>query len=271
MTNPTANNQVVIITGAGAGIGFALCKAYAQTGATVALNDLSPSLAKFSAQQINDEVQRDAVIALPFDVADVPAMRQAVSDVALRFGRLDVAIANAGLTNYGAFLDYTPEAFDRLTNVNLRGSYFFAQAAAREMVARKQPGRIVLMSSATGNRAFLNLSAYGTTKAGLQHMARTLALELGPHNITVNAIAPGAILTERTLKDDPMFAENWAGVTPIKRSGTVDDVAAMVLFLTSPAAQFVNGQTLIIDGGWSLASPLPEAHPDAPDAGSKLV
>jgi 3-oxoacyl-[acyl-carrier protein] reductase len=267
----SSTSQVVIITGAGAGIGLALCKAYAQAGATVALNDLSPSLAKQAAQQINDAVGREAVLALPFDVADVPAMRQAVSDVALRFGRLDVAIANAGLTNYGAFLDYTPEAFDRLTGVNLRGSYFFAQAAAREMVAREQPGRIVLMSSATGNRAFLNLSAYGTTKAGLQHMARTLALELGPHNITVNAIAPGAILTERTLKDDPMFAENWAGVTPIKRSGTVEDVAAMVQFLTSPAAQFVNGQTLIIDGGWSLSSPLPDEHPEQPDAGSKLI
>ena len=267
----SSTSPVVIITGAGAGIGFALCKAFAQAGANVALNDLNPSLAKRAAQQINDEVQRDAVIGLPFDVADVQAIRLAVTDVALRFGRVDVAIANAGLTNYGAFLEYTPEAFDRLTSVNLRGSYFLAQAAAREMVARSTGGRILLMSSATGNRAFMNLSAYGTTKAGLQHMARTLALELGPHNITVNAIAPGAILTERTLKDDPRFAENWAGVSPVKRTGTVDDVVAMALFLTSPAAQFVTGQTMIVDGGWSLASPLPEAHPDKPDAGSKLV
>ena len=146
----TYTQQVVIVTGAGAGIGFALCKAFAQAGATVALNDLNPTLAKSAAQQINDEVKRDAVVGLPFDVADVQAVRLAVTDVALRFGRVDVAIANAGLTNYGSFLEYTPEAFDRLMNVNLRGSYFLAQAAAREMVARKQPGRILLMSSATG-------------------------------------------------------------------------------------------------------------------------
>lgn len=262
--------KVALVTGAGAGIGFALCRALAQAGASVVLNDLDAALAEHAAGRINAEAARDAVVAEPFDVADVGALRSAVDRATRQFGRLDIAVANAGLTNYGSFLDYTPEAFDRLLAVNLRGSYFTAQAAAQAMVARGIAGRIVLMSSVTGVKAFLNLSAYGVTKAGIQHMARTLALELGPHGITVNAVAPGAILTERTLADDPGFEANWASVTPTQRAGYVDDVVAAVLFLVAPGAQHVTGQTIVVDGGWSLASPLPDAHPRAPDAGSRL-
>jgi glucose 1-dehydrogenase len=264
------DGKVVFVTGAGLGIGHALCRAFAKEGATVVLNDLDRTLAEKSARQINDEVGAQRVEPITFDVADVIMMRAAIADVARRHGRLDVAIANAGLTNYGGFLEYTPEAFDRLMGVNLRGTYFTAQAAAWAMIEKQTAGRIILMSSITGTRAFLNLSAYGTSKAGIQHMARTLALELGSHHITVNAIAPGAILTERTLADDPQFESNWAGVTPTQRAGYVDDVVATALFLTSPAAQHVTGQTLIVDGGWSLASPLPEAHPEKPEGGSKL-
>ena len=263
-------NKVVFVTGAGIGIGFALCKAFAQAGATVALNDLDLALATKSAQAINDLIGEQRVEPHAFDVADVSAVRAAMADVVQRRGRLDVVIANAGLTNYGGFLDYTPEAFDRLLGVNLRGSYFTAQAAARAMIERNIAGRILLMSSVTGTRAFLNLSAYGTTKAGIQHMARALALELGPHGITVNAIVPGAILTERTLADDPKYEDNWAGVTPMQRVGTVDDVVATALFLASPEARHVTGQSLVVDGGWSLASPLPAEHPKQPEGGSVL-
>jgi 3-oxoacyl-[acyl-carrier protein] reductase len=264
------DGNVALVTGAGAGIGFALCHALAQSGASVALNDLDPVLAKRAAERINADVRREAVTAAPFDVADVAALRVAMDEAALRFGRLDIAIANAGLTNYGSFLDYAPEAFDRLLAVNLRGGYFTAQAAARAMIRHGSLGRIVLMSSVTGVRAFLNLSAYGITKAGIQHMAQTLALELGPHGITVNAIAPGAVLTERTLADDPGFEANWAGVTPAQRAGYVEDVVAAAMFLASPGARHITGQTLVVDGGWSLASPLPDAHPRAPEAGSQL-
>jgi 3-oxoacyl-[acyl-carrier protein] reductase len=263
-------NKVVFVTGAGAGIGFALCKAFAQDGAWVVLNDLDPTLAKRAAEQINADVGRAAVAAEPFDVADVQAVRLAIDETVLRFGRLDIVIANAGLTNYGSFLDYTPQAFDRLMSVNLRGAYFTAQAAARAMIEQGRSGRILLMSSVTGTRAFLNLSAYGTTKAGIQHMARALALELGQHGITVNAIAPGAILTERTLADDPNYEANWAGVTPTRRAGFVDDVVAVAQFLASDTARHVNGQTLTVDGGWSLPSPLPADHPEKPEAGSKM-
>ena len=260
----------VIVTGAGVGIGYALARSFAQSGAQVALNDLDGALAQRAAQTLNAEIGAERVIAYGLDVADVAAVRHMVAEAAERFGGLDVVVANAGITNYGSFLDYTPEAFDRLTSVNLRGSYFTAQAAAQVMIARGAAGRILLMSSVTGLRAFRNLSAYGITKAGLRFMASVLALELGQYGITVNAIGPGAILTERTLADDPDLEANWATVTPNGRTGYVEDVVAAVRFLASREAAHITGQTLMVDGGWTLHSPLPEAHPAMPTASSQL-
>ena len=263
-------NYAVLVTGAGVGIGYEVCRAFAAEGATVALNDLDATLASKSAATINEQVGRDAVLDYGCDVADVAAVRSMMADFAGRAGRLDVAIANAGITNYGEFLAYTPEAFDRLTGVNLRGSYFTAQAAARIMVEQQTAGRILLMSSVTGTRAFLNLGAYGMTKAGIRHITKSLALELGEYGITVNAISPGATVTERTLQDDPAFEANWASVTPSQRTGYVEDIAAAALFLASPEARQINGQTLEVDGGWTLASPIPDGHPDKPEFSSQL-
>jgi len=257
--------QAVFVTGAGVGIGYAVCLAFARAGAIVALNDIDQALAQKSARQINAEVGTDRVHPYGFDVADAAATQQAINEFAAKAGRLDIVIANAGVTNFRGFLDYTPQAFDRLTGVNLRGTYFTAQTAAKIMINKKMPGRIILMSSVTGQRAFLNLSVYGITKAGIQHMARSLALELGQYGITVNAISPGATLTKRTLKDDPAYEQNWAAVNPTGRVGYVEDIAATALFLASPEAAQITGQTITVDGGWSLSSPLPEEHPELPE------
>ena len=260
----------VLVTGAGVGIGYALARRFAQAGAQVALNDLDPALAERAAEAINAEAGAGRVVAYGLDVADVGAVRRMVADADARFGGLGVVIANAGLTNYGGFLDYTQEAFDRLTSVNLRGSYFTAQSAAKAMIARGTAGRILLMSSVTGARAFQNLGAYGITKAGIRFMASALALELGPHGITVNAISPGATVTERTLADDPNLEQNWASVTPNRRAASVEDVVAAAVFLASPQASHITGQTIMVDGGWTLHSPLPAAHPELPPASSQL-
>ncbi len=265
-----SHTRGVLVTGAGIGIGYELARTFALSGAQVALNDMDGARAKRAAEVINTEAGAPRVTPYGLDVADVTAVRAMVADADVRFGGLDVVIANAGLTNYGSFLDYSPDAFDRLTSVNLRGSYFIAQAGARAMVARGRAGRILLMSSITGVRAFLNLSAYGVTKAGIRHMAASLALELGKYGITVNALSPGATLTERTLADDPHMEENWGNVTPTGRAGRVDDVVGVAQFLASHQASHITGQTITIDGGWSLHSPLPPEHPELPAASSQL-
>jgi len=260
----------VLVTGAGVGIGYEICREFAAEGAFVALNDIDGALAAQAAAQINAEVGRKAVYGYGFDVADVAAIRFMFADFENKAGRIDVAVANAGLTNFGEFLTYTPEAFDRLTSVNLRGSYFTAQAAAQHMIAKNIPGRIILMSSITGGQVFLNLGAYGVTKAGIRQMAKVLGVELGKYGITVNAISPGLTITERTVKDDPGADANWAEVTPTGRTGRPEDIAAATLFLASPEARHITGQTLEVDGGWTSTSPMPAAHPAKPEFSSQL-
>lgn len=250
-------DKAVLVTGAGVGIGFEICRQFAAEGANVALNDIDASLANAAAAAINKAMGREAVRAYTCDVADVEAVRSMVTDFASRVGRLDITIANAGLTDFGEFLTFTPEAFDRLMAVNLRGSYFTAQAAARIMIVQKTAGRILLMSSVTGGQAYVNLGAYGVTKAAIRHMAKVLGLELGGYGITVNAISPGAIVTERNLALDPDTEAKWAAITPTGRAGQVEDIAAAALFLASPEARHINGQTLEVDGGWTTISPLP--------------
>ncbi|GHO60218.1 SDR family NAD(P)-dependent oxidoreductase [Ktedonobacter robiniae] len=264
------SGKAVLVTGAGTGIGYALCQAFASEDATVALNDIDLDLCARAAQQINSAVGAERVTPYAGDIADVEAIRAIFQRFTEAAGRLDIVIANAGITNYGNFLTYTPDAFDRLTSVNLRGSFFTAQTAANSMIKARIPGRIILMSSVTGIQAHANLEGYGITKAGIRMMARGIALDLGKYGITVNAICPGATLTERTLLDDPNYEASWAGVTPTGRVGNVEDIVAAALYLASPQARHVTGQTLVIDGGWTLQSPLPSAHPDLPEYSSQL-
>lgn len=263
MNQQPFTGKSVFITGAGVGIGFGLCRAFAAAGAVVALNDVEGALAQAAADKIMGEWPGATVIPYAFDVADVDAVQNAINHFARQHGRLDIVIANAGITQYGKFLEYTAADFDRVMGVNLRGSYFTAQAAARQMIElRTADGRILLMSSVTGVRAFKSLGTYGVSKAGIIHMARVLALELGEYGITVNAICPGAVVTERTVADDPDYAAKWGGVTPDGRAGEVEDIVAAALFLASSAARHITGQTIQVDGGWSLRSPIPDDHPD---------
>jgi len=262
--------KAVFVTGAGSGIGYAICRGFAEKGATVALNDINESLAHEAAKKLNDALGCECIFPYVFDVADVAEVRKAIQDFDEQVGRLDVVVANAGITNYGGFLDYTPEAFDRLCGVNLRGTYFTAQAGAKAMIARQIAGRILVMSSVTGIQGFLNLGAYGVTKAGIRMIARSLAMELGSYHITVNAIAPGIVRTERTVADDPNIDTNWPPVVANGRVGQPEDIAAAALFLASEGAQQITGQTLVVDGGWVIHSPIPADHPENPAFSSQL-
>jgi glucose 1-dehydrogenase len=254
--------KVVLVTGAGNGIGYGIALAFAQEGAWVGLNDLDADRAAQAAQDINTRCAAELVSPLAFDGADIQAAQAAVRTLDERYGRVDVVVANAGITDFGDFLSYTPEQFDHVIGVNLRGTYFLAQAAARVMIARKLEGRILLMGSVVGFQAIANLSAYGVTKAGIRQMARALGLELGSYGITVNTIAPGATVTPRTQQEDPEYEKVWGALKPTRRAGQVEDVAAAALFLASPEARQINGQTLVVDGGWTGISPVPGSYDD---------
>ena len=188
-----------------------------------------------------------------------PAAGAALVDAALSsFGRLDILCGHAGLTLFRGFLEMEPETFDRLVATNLRGTYFTAQAAARRMVEQGQGGRIVLTSSVTAQRAIAGASAYAMTKAGIEALARNLAIELADAGITVNAVTPGSIVNERNLADDPAYAERWAALNPVGRVGSGADVLAAIRFLIGPDAGFITGQTIVVDGGWTIAGRTPD-------------
>lgn len=249
------HNKTAIVTGAGIGIGFEIARQLALQGAAVILNDVDAPLAEKAAQTITSEGGK--VLAMAGDASNLNLLQNIVNEAVANFGHLDIAVANAGITTFGDFFEYTPEQFQQLVAVNLQGSFFLAQFAARQMKAQGTGGRILFMSSVTGHQSHRHLATYGMTKAGLEMLARGLVTELAPLQITVNAIAPGATLTERTLHD-PSYAETWQRITPTGRPATVKDIAHAALFLLSPMASQITGQTLIVDGGWTSVSPQPD-------------
>lgn len=248
--------QVALVTGASKGIGRALAEGFGRAGAAVVANYHTD---EDGALEAVDAIRTSGgrAIAVAGDVASVNDCRELVSRAVAEYGRLDIACCHAGVTSWGAFLEYTEEAFDAVTGTNLKGVYFTAQAAAREMARRGEGGRIIVTSSVTGIQAVQYLSAYAMTKGGLRMLVKNLVLELSPHGVTINALAPGPITNERNLRDDPEYEAKWAGVVPLRRAGTAEDVVGAALFLASDAAGYITGETIAIDGGWTSYSPTP--------------
>jgi 3-oxoacyl-[acyl-carrier protein] reductase len=247
------NARVAIVTGAGSGIGYAIVRELLARGVSVLLNDMDAGLAADAVQRLDAGTR---CIAFAGDASDVVFIRRMVVEAVRVFGRLDIAVANAGLTVFGDFLGYEPAMLDRVLKLNLAGSFFLAQAAAVQMKAQGEGGSILFTSSVTGHQAHKGLVAYGMSKAGLEMLARGLVIELSPYRITVNAVAPGATMTERTA-EDVNYEKTWSELTPMGRPGTPEDVAKAVVFLVSPEARQITGQTLVVDGGWSVISPGP--------------
>ncbi|WP_276482665.1 SDR family NAD(P)-dependent oxidoreductase [Paraflavitalea pollutisoli] len=248
-------NKTAIVTGAGKGIGFELCRQLALHGAWVLLNDIDTALADEATNRINAEVP-DRCFAMAGDSSDTHFIRQMVDRAVSETGRLDIVMANAGITLFGDFFSYTPEAFHRVMQVNLAGTFFLAQAAAHQMKQQATGGSLLFMSSVTGHQAHKDLAAYGMSKAALEMLAKNLVIELSPFHITVNTVAPGATLTERTQEDEA-YQKTWSSITPMGRPATVSDIAAAALFLVGDQARHITGQTIIVDGGWTSISPSP--------------
>jgi glucose 1-dehydrogenase len=247
-------NKTAIVTGAGQGIGLEICQQLATQGANIVLNDIQIALAEEAAHSIQQE--KGVCLAYPGDCSEFSFIQNMIDDTIKKFGSVDIIVANAGITLFGDFLEFKPEDFNKVMKVNLGGSFFLTQQAAKQMKTQGTGGRILLMSSVTGHQAHKNLAAYGMSKAALEMLAKNLVLDLSPYNITINAIAPGATITERT-KSDPDFEKTWSDITPIGKPATTKDIANAALFLVSPEAGHITGQSLIIDGGWTSVSPSP--------------
>lgn len=242
------SGQVALVTGASQGIGRAIASRLAANGARVVLAARSADKLARVCDEIRAACPAAAVESLPCDVKRAEAAAEAVEGVVSRFGRLDILVNNAGVTRDTLLPRMSDEEWDEVLTTNLKGPFLFMRAASRPMMSQRY-GRIVNVASVSGLIGNPGQANYSASKAGLVGLTKTVSKELAGRKITVNAVAPGFIASEMTAALGPALLDEVKKRVPAKRLGEADEIADAVLYLASPAAGYVTGQVLVVDGG----------------------
>ena len=243
-------DKVAIVTGGARGIGLAIAERYVSDGARVVIADVDKAAGEAAARAIGGNARFIAT-----DVGDAKNAEHVVAETCRAFGSLDILVNNAGIIHGADFLDLAEADFDRVLRVNLKGAFLVGQAAARRMVeqvkAGKPPGTIINMSSINAVVAIPNHTPYCVSKGGVDQLTKVMALALAPHGIRVNAIGPGSIMTDilKAVATDQEAKRRILSRTPLGRIGEPDEIAGIAVFLASPAASYIAGQTIYADGG----------------------
>jgi len=245
-------DKTAIITGARRGMGKSHAFALARAGARVVVSDISEG----DCERVAEEIEKEGgkALAIKCDVSNKKEVENMIKETVKKWKKIDILVNNAGILQFKAFVDLTEEDWDRTMDINLKGYFLCAQAAAREMIKRKSGVIINIGSIEMGQvgGGMPQLVHYCTSKGGVVTMTEALAVELASYNIRVNAIAPGAIETpmSEAAKQDPKLMDQTLSKIPMARMGRPEEVSDLVLFLASGRSSYITGSTVIIDGGW---------------------
>lgn len=247
------SGKTALVTGASKGIGRGICLKLAALGCDVAVNyNSDPAGAKQVVDAVRESGKR--AFSVQASVAESAQVRAMFDRVLSEFAGLDILVNNAGTQVWAPLLELSEQDWDRVIDTNLKGCFLCTQLAARAMKERGK-GRIVNIGSGCNKVAFPNLVSYTASKGGIEQLTKVAAAELGDLGITVNCVAPGAILIERTEREAADYAGQWSKLTPVGRVGHPPDVAEAVAFLCSDESEFITGQTLMVDGGLFTRGP----------------